>query len=63
MFEKPALDALFGELEKRYGGSADYDQLLRDVHLGIALSDAGRDFEGEVDIRVVELIGKHRGVE
>ncbi len=63
MLEKPALDALFGELEKRYSGSADYDQLLRDVHLGIALSDAGRDFEGEVDVRVVELIGKHSGVE
>lgn len=60
MFEKSALDALFDELANLWGGSADYDQLLRDAHLGIALSDARRDFDGEVDGRVVELIKKHR---
>ena len=60
MFEKAALDALFGELEVSYGGSGDYGQLLRDAHLGIALSDAGRDFDGQVDQRVSSLIKKHR---
>ena len=60
MFERPALDALFVELDECYKGSADYDQLLREAHLGIALSDSGRDFDGEVDWRVAELIVKHR---
>ena len=60
MFEKAALDALFGELEVSYGGSGDYDQLLRDAHLGIALSDAGKDLGSELDSRVVDLIEKHR---
>ncbi len=60
MFEKPALDALFGELDDRYKGSTDYDQLLRDAHLGIALSDAGRGFDEEIDRRVVELIERYR---
>ena len=60
MFEKAALDALFGELEISYSGSGDYDQLLRDAHLGIALSDAGKDLGSELDSRVVDLIEKHR---
>ena len=49
MFQKPALDALFDELDNRYAGTSDYDQLLRDAHLGIALSDAGREYESQVD--------------
>ena len=60
MFQKDALDALFNELDTRYSGTADYDQLLRDAHLGIALSDAGRDYESEVDDRVATLIASHK---
>jgi len=60
MFQKDALDALFNELDNRYAGTADYDQLLRDAHLGIALSDAGREFESEVDDRVATLIATHK---
>ena len=41
----------------------EYDLLLRDAHLGIALSDAGREFKGQVDQRVAALIEKHRGGE
>ena len=60
MFEKTALDALFADLADRYAETSDYDQLLRDAHLGIALSDAGRDYESEVDERVATLIEQHR---
>ena len=42
MFQKDTLDALFAELEDSYAQTSDYDQLLRDAHLGIALSDASR---------------------
>ena len=61
MFQKDTLDALFAELEINYGQTTEYDQLLRDAHLGIALSDAGRDFNGQIDDRVVALIERHRG--
>ena len=60
MFQKDTLDTLFAELEINYGQSAEYEQLLRETHLGVALSDAGRDFDGQVDQRVSSLIKKHR---
>ncbi len=60
MFQKDTLDTLFAELEISYGQSAEYEQLLRETHLGIALSDAGRDFDGQVDQRISSLINKHR---
>lgn len=60
MFDKQTLDALFDELERGYIQTSDYDRLLRDAHLGIALSDAGRQFQGQVDDRVAALIEKHR---
>ena len=60
MFQKDTLDALFAELETSYGQFTEYEQLLRETHLGIALSDAGRNFDGQIDERVVALIEKHR---
>ena len=60
MFKKEHIDALFGELRREWRAKADYEQLVRDAHLGIALSDAGREIREEVDPRVVELIEKHR---
>ena len=60
MFQKDTLDALFAELEVSYGQTTEYDQILRQAHLGIALSDAGRDFDTQIDQRVASLIKKHR---
>ena len=60
MFEKDHLDALFAELDSEWRGSVDFDQLSRDAHLGIALSDAGRPLEDRIDPRVVALIDKHK---
>ena len=60
IFQKDTLDALFAELETSYGQTTEYDQLLRDAHLAIALSDAGKGFNGQVDQRVSSLIKKHR---
>ena len=59
MFDKAVLDALFAELEDGYAQTPEYGQLLRDAHLGIALSDAGRDYEEQLDARVAALIAKH----
>lgn len=60
MFEKNHLDALFAELDSEWRGSVDFDQLTRDAHLGIALSDAGRPLEERIDPRVIALIDKHK---
>ena len=58
MFDKAALDALFAELKSKYGNEADWEQLLRDAHLGIARSDAGVDL-GNIDSRAADLIKTH----
>jgi len=59
MFEKAHLDALFGELDQQWRGKPEFEKLSRDVHLGIALSDAGRALN-KIDARVVTLIEKHK---
>ena len=61
MFDKQTLDSLFDELRRDWRGKPDYDQLLRDAHLAIALSDAGRPLGADIDRRVADLIEKHRG--
>ena len=59
MFDKKRLDAFFDELKQEWRGKPPYEQLLRDAHLGIALSDAGRPL-GDIDPRVIALIEKHK---
>ena len=60
VFQKDILDTLFAELETSYGQSTEYDQLLRQTHLAIALSDANRDYHTQVDQRIATLIKKHQ---
>ena len=60
MFRKEHLDALFGELRRRWQENPEYDRLSRDAHLGIALFDAGRPLGDHIDPRVAELIDKHK---
>jgi hypothetical protein len=59
MFRKQHLDALYEELNKQWKGKPEYEQLLRDTHLGIAYSDADRPLD-DIDPRVVALIEKHK---
>ena len=60
MFEKSDLDALFGDLEGSHGDSTDYDRLLKQTHLAIALSDAERPLDDQFDPVVVDLVEKHK---
>ena len=62
MFGKSDLDALFGDLERSHGDSAEYDRLLKQTHLAIALSDAQRPLDDQFDALVVELVEKHKPV-
>ncbi len=59
MFEKAQIDALFGELDREWRGKPEFEKISREVHLGIALSDAGRPLE-KIDSRAVALIEKYK---
>lgn len=59
MFEKEMLDALFAELRAKYGNDPDWEQILKDTHLGVARSDADVDL-GDIDQRVIEAVTRHR---
>jgi hypothetical protein len=59
MFDKEMLDKLWADLRSKYGNEPDWEQILRDTHLGVARSDAGVDL-GDIDKRVVEAIGMHK---
>ena len=60
MFKKPQLDALFDELRREWKGKPEFEKLIRDAHLAIALFDTGRPMADEIDPRVVALIEKHK---
>ena len=60
MFEKTHIEALFGELERQWRGSPEFERITRDAHLGIALCDAGRPLNDRIDPKIVALVEKHR---
>ena len=59
MFDKEKLEELFAALRSQYGSEPDWEQILRDAHLGVARSDAGVSL-GDIDSRVAETIEKHK---
>ena len=59
-FRRRELDALFEVLRTEWGDAPDFEQLVRDTHLGVALSDAGRPLSGKVDDRVADLVERYR---
>ena len=60
MFSKDQIETLFDELKREYSMESDWEQLVRDAHLGIARSDAGVSL-GQIDQRAATAIEKHRG--
>jgi hypothetical protein len=60
MFNKEMLDGFFSELKGKYGGDPDWENILKDAHLGIARSDAEVDL-GNIDSRAKEAIVRHQG--
>ena len=59
-FDKPMIDNFFAELKSQLGDEDNWDDLVKDAHLGIARSDADVDI-GDIDSRVAALIKKHQG--
>ena len=60
MVKKDNLDALFGELDGQWRGTPEHDNLTRDAHLGIAMHDAGKPFQDNIDPRIKALIENHQ---
>jgi hypothetical protein len=59
-FDKPKLDGFFGDLRERFGNEPDWEDILRDAHIGVARNDAGVEL-GELDRRVLDAISRHAG--
>ena len=59
MFREEHLESLFDELNREWKGKPEYEDLIRDAHLGIALSDAGRALADDLSPIAVALIEKH----
>ena len=60
MFQKSDLDELFDDLKKSHGATEDYDRLLKQAHLAIALFAAKRPLDDQFDSIVVELVARHQ---
>jgi hypothetical protein len=60
LFQKSDLDELFDDLKGSHGETEDYDRLLKQTHLAIALFDAKRPLDDQFDPIVVELVERHR---
>ena len=56
---KNTLEALFREISCAFSGSPEYELILRNTHLGIALLDAGQPYADKLDPRVATLIKKY----
>ncbi len=59
MFTKAKIDALMDDLKGAHGNDPDWEQILRDTHLGVAWSDAGVAY-GDIDPRAIEAIERHK---
>ena len=60
MFKKDQVDALIAETRQEFEGTPGWENLIRDIHLGVALLDAGRPLPDNLDPRAVTLIEKHK---
>ena len=58
MFKKEQLDPLLDELKAQWHGTPDFENIIRDVHIGVAYFDGGKSLDG-LDSRATALIEKH----
>jgi hypothetical protein len=59
MFSKEEVEAVFNQIKQEWGTDPNYEQLLRDMYLGIARADGGVAL-GSLDPRVIKLIQQHQ---
>jgi hypothetical protein len=59
MLGKEEVDSILNQLRQEWGSDPNWEQLLRDVYLGIARADGGVAL-GTLDPRVIKLIQQHQ---
>jgi hypothetical protein len=59
MFSKEEVESVLNQLRQEWGTDPNFEQLLRDMYLGIARADGGVAL-GSLDARVVKLIQQHQ---
>jgi hypothetical protein len=59
MFGKEEVESILNQLKQEWGSDPNWEQLLRDMFLGIARADAGAAL-GDLDPRVVRIIQQHQ---
>jgi len=59
MFSKEEVDSVLNQLRQEWGTDPNFEQLLRDMYLGIARADGGVAL-GSLDARVIKLIQQHQ---
>jgi hypothetical protein len=59
MFSKEEVESILNQLKQEWGTDPQWEQLLRDVYLGMARADAGVAL-GNLDQRVIQIIQQHQ---
>lgn len=59
MLGKEEVESILNQLRQEWGTDPNWEQLLRDVYLGIARADAGVAL-GDLDQRVIGIIQQHQ---
>jgi hypothetical protein len=59
MFSKEEVESILNQLRQEWGTDPNWEQLLRDVYLGMARADGGVAL-GNLDPRVIKVIQQHQ---
>lgn len=59
MFSKEQVESILTQLKQEWETDPNWEQLLRDVYLGMARADAGVAL-GNLDPRVIKIIQQHQ---
>jgi hypothetical protein len=59
MFSKEQVESILNQLRQEWETDPNWEQLLRDVYVGMARADAGVAL-GNLDPRVVKIIEQHQ---
>ena len=59
MFSNAEVESILNQLRQEWGTDPNWEQLLRDVYLGMARADAGVSL-GDLDSRVIKVIQQHQ---
>ncbi|MGH8071126.1 MAG: hypothetical protein ACRERE_39045 [Candidatus Entotheonellia bacterium] len=59
MFSNAEVESILNQLRQEWGTDPNWEQLLRDVYVGMARADAGVTL-GNLDARVIKIIQQHQ---